>query len=711
MSSTTNTIQQYKNCIKCNVSERKVSGYRRYIQSETTVDEIKRCFNIDSKIGDFICKNCNAVYSLMKSSLTKTVEPVIVNRSEITESQSSSQMTVSSSTSSSQQTDPGDPPVVFVQKDIIEEEAVYLPIQRCVATHKYCCMCRANRNLVTVPFEARLQVFTQRNIFVPAGNQCCKEHLIKKRFYEEDMDNITIVSSYSCIKVSDLSNLLQKLRLNVDKELTDRVGDFSLPENRLITFTGLTWENLFVLRDMMTSLRNSDSRNVTQAIVVFLFKLRTGNSNNVISSILGLERPQQVSDFSASVLKSFENDVLPSRFGIKASDRQYLIEKHTAPVAKLLHNVNDSQLALVCDGTYLKHEKSTNNEYQRKSYSGQKKAPLCKPFTICTTNGYLVDMLGPYYANENDAKILEGILNDPEGLVTLLRPSDKFFVDRGFRDVIPKLTEMGYEGLMPALKGQRKQLTAIEANNSRLVTMVRWVVEAVHGVISQKYKLLHNQFDNKMIPHAGTYCRIACFLINQFGKRFVSSISSSNEVINLIKSKKDKDNSLALDAETERWSRRKTKFVKLTSRDILDFPEMTENDLKIFFTGTYQLGQAISYLAELIDENNQLNIDYLKESQSIIKLQVQSRHIGAKKYNCYIEYTPESIGSGGIKRYYCECANGMRTIGCCSHVAAIIYFLCLARYQARIIKPAEKLNKIFQEKEIVPVINDDSDED
>lgn len=138
---------------------------------------------------------------------------------------------------------------------------------------------------------------------------------------------------------------------------------------------------------------------------------------------------------------------------------------------------------------------------------------------------------------------------------------------------------------------------------------------------------------------------------------------------------------------------------------------MTERDLKIFFTGTYQLGQAISYLAELMDENDELNVDYLKESQRILKLQVQSRHINSKKYNCYIEYNPDSIGPCGITRYFCECSNGMRTIGCCSHVAAVIYFLSHARYLSKIIRPAVKLTKIFQEKEIIPVINDDSDED
>ena len=41
----------------------------------------------------------------------------------------------------------------------------------------------------------------------------------------------------------------------------------------------------------------------------------------------------------------------------------------------------------------------------KKTYSGQKKVPLCKHFTICTSVGHVLDMLGPYPVNLNDAEI------------------------------------------------------------------------------------------------------------------------------------------------------------------------------------------------------------------------------------------------------------------------------------------------------------------
>ena len=59
----------------------------------------------------------------------------------------------------------------------------------------------------------------------------------------------------------------------------------------------------------------------------------------------------------------------------------------------------------------------------------------------------------------------------------------------------------------------------------------------------------------------------------------------------------------------------------------------------------------------------------------------------------------------------CECANGLRTVGCCLHFAAITYYLTYARYLSRIVRPAEALIKLFNVEKGNPVINDDSDED
>jgi hypothetical protein len=148
-----------------------------------------------------------------------------------------------------------------------------------------------------------------------------------------------------------------------------------------------------------------------------------------------------VSEFSYSVIASFEKDVLPNYLGVNARSRDDLIQNETSRMAKKLYNVTN-QLVFVFDGTYVSHEKSMNNEYHRRSYSGQKKKPLCKPFTVATTTGYIVDIFGPFSANMNDAAILDNIFKDPTCITTLMRPGDICIVDRGFRDVVNQLEAM-----------------------------------------------------------------------------------------------------------------------------------------------------------------------------------------------------------------------------------------------------------------------------
>ena len=456
---------------------------------------------------------------------------------------------------------------------------------------------------------------------VKTGNRCCAKHIIKKKFFEDQLHLLRVHSMFSKLDVFEVKSLLENFSSKLDRDLFDRIPDMALNEKQLKTFHGLSWEQLIELREMLTTMRNSDKRDKTQALVVFLLKLRSGNSNNLIAGILGIDSEQRVSDYCESVLKSFKIDILPVHFGLQAVNRENLVRNHTTAIAKKLHSLDDDQLVMIYDGTYLRHQKSSNNDYQRKSYSGQKKTSLCKPFTVCMTDGYVVDILGPYNANYNDAKILEEELVKNAYLKELLQPDDVFVLDRGFRDVVPLLEEKQYQVLMPSLKGKKNQLSTKESNHSRRVTKVRWPIEAVHGIIGQKYKLLHHQFDNKMLPNAQAYCKIACFLNNKFGKRLNSDAEMTDEIVNRMM-QCEKENTLAQEVEDGRWSRRKKDFKSITSEDLLDFPEMTIKDLKLFFTGTYQLKQSLSYLAEMIDDRGCFDLSYHESMPEIIKFKV-----------------------------------------------------------------------------------------
>lgn len=80
------------------------------------------------------------------------------------------------------------------------------------------------------------------------------------------------------------------------------------------------------------------------------------------------------------------------------------------------HNIIN-QLALIFDDTHILHEKNTNSEYQRRSYSDQKKKFHCANCSLPTQQMSMsFDMYGPFCANQNNAQITKISLQDSSGL-------------------------------------------------------------------------------------------------------------------------------------------------------------------------------------------------------------------------------------------------------------------------------------------------------
>ena len=268
-------------------------------------------------------------------------------------------------------------------------------------------------------------------------------------------------------------------------------------------------------------------------------------------------------------------------------------------------------------------------------------------------------------------------MTDNSSISNLLRAGDILVLDRGFRDCVKFLEEKGYNVKMPCLKGRQKQLSWKEANYSRLITKIRWVVESVHGIIAQKYILLHHQLDNKYLLKVKSFFQIAGFLHNTFSKRLDCRNHLSYEIIERMQSQEHIANTLAEEVEENNFNLKRVCFRKITDNDMLDFPEMSLDEIKIFCTGIHQLKQAVSYLGELLGDNNELNLEFHKEKNNLVRIKMKSRHKTSKTYRIYIEYTPNGTGLEGIKRYVCECPNGLRTVGCCSHIATVLFFFML----------------------------------
>ena len=159
--------------------------------------------------------------------------------------------------------------------------------------------------------------------------------------------------------------------------------------------------------------------------------------------------------------------------------------------------------------------------------------------------------------------------------------------------------------------------------------------------------------------------------------------------------------------------KKRTVYQKLEPSSIANFPKHDYNTIVNTITlGTYQLKQASSYIHENFDDNGDKLFEVYTDKANIfgdnihlLRTRIQSRHSNNTKYNAYITYSSDNRDKNPIKDWYCTCKTGKRTVGTCSHVSSVIYYLSNARYN-------QTTNEKFTIEKIFPeYVSRESDEE
>lgn len=260
------------------------------------------------------------------------------------------------------------------------------------------------------------------------------------------------------------------------------------------------------------------------------------------------------------------------------------------------------------------------------------------------------------------------------------------------------------------MKPSQKQLTSIEANQTRLVTKCRWVVEAINGIFKQSFKAL-DEVRNTQLPHIFNDFKIAAALIN-FSQINLRSDDDDVSIANEMLSKINEKNRLEHLLKTRNDS---NQFTVIDAVDLNDFPRLDVETLKNKITlGSYQLKQSFSYLSEHLNTNNGKYLIKLRHEEEIntdyklISALIQSRHSNKTKYKLFIKYLPNKNDYKAIDSWVCSCKVGLRTVGCCSHIASVIYYMSYAKYSTNPIpNPGKRLNSFL----IIPTRESSSEEE
>lgn len=249
----------------------------------------------------------------------------------------------------------------------------------------------------------------------------------------------------------------------------------------------------------------------------------------------------------------------------------------------------------------------------------------------------------------------------------------------------------------------------MQANKSRLVTKLRFAIETANGRMKNKWSLFQKIIPSILTPNLMADYKIGAALFNSFGKpilceredfrnigsRMMRSVQTKNELVRIINSKN---------------------FEKIKKRHFgllegqLNFPRLNQEQIKNISLGNYAIKQAISYVAEHKKLHGHFKISVMPNEYTyalfgkvcakknivnpiFIRALIKSRYRSQNTHDAYVLYDASAVDIDKIL-HYCKCQHGQRTVGCCSHIMAIVWYFGFGRFQGDK-DPASHLNNFF----------------
>lgn len=363
------------------------------------------------------------------------------------------------------------------------------------------------------------------------------------------------------------------------------------------TDTGLTLEQFRDLFHRLPSLPlqfkyDKNSKTSSDSLYIYLMKLRTGRTHDDIGNFFNINR-NTVTERINKVRLAMETDFVYENVNFLRSRAD--LAKHTSLFSqRLFCNGDTSRPVLVLDGTYIYVQKSSNFEFQKLSFSAQKKRNFVRVMMTTTTDGTIVSALGPYPASSNDAKVLQSIVENSNAFEHSVA-GDVLLLDRGFRDCEPLLKRRGFDVRSPSSiqrSENNKQLSTKEANETRFVTANRYGVETRNGHL-KTFKIFQKEWNNITLPHLMTDVRVCAALVNMYFRTIESNKNMADEIATKMLNQLNIPNRLSAIVHKDAFQKQVKNFVEFD--DFQALPQLTNVDLIRIALGSYQIRQAPSY--------------------------------------------------------------------------------------------------------------------
>lgn len=143
----------------------------------------------------------------------------------------------------------------------------------------------------------------------------------------------------------------------------------------------------------------------------------------------------------------------------------------------------------------------------------------------------------------------------------------------------------------------------------------------------------------------------------------------------------NQENVMQRRVEEERLDRNTKAWKLASSEECPNFPVLQKEDLETLTLGVYQIRMSKRYTYLHLDDDSEFNIQLNTETPNVVRAKLESRFTQGKCHNCWISFDGDLEGVEAIKGYFCKCKQGARTVGCCSHVCTLMWYLGYYRHQ------------------------------
>ena len=112
----------------------------------------------------------------------------------------------------------------------------------------------------------------------------------------------------------------------------------------------------------------------------------------------------------------------------------------------------------------------------------------------------------------------------------------------------------------------------------------------------------------------------------------------------------------------------------------LKFPILSLDFLRKYTCRTYQIKQSQGYAKQhLYDNEQEFTLELSRSVDDLLRCWLHSRHSNNTKYFLCVRFA-NNDEKELIKDHYCQCKSGPGMVGCCGHVATVLWYRGYARH-------------------------------